>query len=324
MSRFTGALLLAVVALGPVTGCRPDFPPFNRVTSLRVLAIQSDPPTPATGETATLSALVFNPTDDPTLTYSWSWCPFPGPSGQGHQCLITEAEANALAVQLGQGTPLPSFDLGTDPTAMLSNAIDSGILATLCAGIPGAPQKPNCADGFPIQVSLTVKTEGTGAEHQVDAVVTMHWWFLTDTSSNANPSIDKLTATIGGVTSELTEPATIDTITLPRDVKTPIDASVTLATAAQVYDGLDDDMNPATGLRERLFLTWFVETGGTEDTRTSFIDGITPPEDLGKNGWYPALSKDYAKSDARIFVVIHDNRGGVNWRSGVVHLESTP
>jgi hypothetical protein len=323
MSRLAVVMLLAAVALGPAAGCRPDFPPYNRLTSLRVLAIQSDPPTPATGETATLSALVFTPTDDPTLTYAWSWCPFPGPSGQGHNCLVTEEEANALVGQLGQGQPVPSFDLGAAPITMLPNGIDRVVLETVCAGIPGAPQKPNCAGGFPVQVRLTVKSEIT-RPFQVDAVVTTHWQFLPDSSSNSNPAIDKLTATVRDVTSELGEPATIDTITLPRDVKTPIEATVTLDTAAEVYDGLDDDMNPASGLRERLFLTWFVETGGTEDSRTSFIDGLTPPEDLGKNGWYPERFEDYMRGDARVVVVIHDNRGGVNWRSGIVHLEPTP
>ena len=39
-----GIAALAVVA-GTAGGCRPDFPPYNRVTGLRVLAIKSEPAT---------------------------------------------------------------------------------------------------------------------------------------------------------------------------------------------------------------------------------------------------------------------------------------
>jgi hypothetical protein len=111
-------------------------------------------------------------------------------------------------------------------------------------------------------------------------------------------------------------------LTLPRDVQTPIEATVPDG-AAETYAGLDDNGLPAT-LRERLFLTWFIESGDTEHARTSFIDGRTPFEDLVKNRWTPSLKKDYAPNTSRLFVVIHDSRGGVWWKDGIVNLESAP
>jgi hypothetical protein len=93
--------------------------------------------------------------------------------------------------------------------------------------------------------------------------------------------------------------------------------------ASESYRGLDDDDQPAD-LRERLFITWFIETGDTDNTRTSYLPERTPFETMLNNLWSPEESRLYAPNQARIYVVLHDNRGGVGWRSGIVNLEPTP
>jgi hypothetical protein len=90
---------------------------------------------------------------------------------------------------------------------------------------------------------------------------------------------------------------------------------------AEVYAINDSTIADQT---ERLFLTWFVETGDMDDQRTSFFSGSTSFDDLVKNVWTPAKTKDYSPSTARIYVVAHDSRGGVGWRGGVVNLEAAP
>jgi hypothetical protein len=70
-------------------------------------------------------------------------------------------------------------------------------------------------------------------------------------------------------------------------------------------------------------MTWYVETGDLDNNRTSF-NGSAPFDDMEKNIWTPAPTEDYAPSTARLYVVIHDNRGGVSWRSGTVNLEPAP
>jgi len=298
-------------------GCSEDFPPYNRLDGLRVLAIQSEPAAPLSGQAATLTPLVFTPTADPSLIYQWSWCPAPGPANGGHQCLITEDELGAL---LGPGVPFPPFDLGAAPTAMLEAGLPPELLAAVCGGaVPDLPA-PNCEGGFPVQVSLTVRTD----TDQVDAVVTVRWRFdEASQAANANPSVDGLTATLAaGPAQSITDVLDADTLTFPRDAETGIGA-VVAPEASETYDGLDDAGLPAT-LRERLFITWFVETGDSKDTHTSYLPDRTPFEAMLNNAWTPAVHRLYPRPEARLLVVLHDNRGGIGWRSGIVRLEPTP
>jgi hypothetical protein len=317
----TVPLLVIVSTLIAAGGCRPDFAPYNRLTGLRVLAIQSDPPTPNTGETATLSALVFAPVEDPTLTvdptltYEWSWCPYAGTADQGYPCLITEDQVAMVATQLGQVTPVAPFNLGTAATATLPNSIDRPVLQALCAGGPGAPAKPNCTGGFPIQVRLMVRTD----KDMVDTVYTTRWRFDDETAANALPIIDAVNAVIGDTPQAIDDQAAV---TLPRNVATQLRAVVAME-QAESFVGVDENGQVVPQV-ERLFLTWFVEAGGTDDSRTSYIAGSTDFADLLKNTWSPPLVKDYKKDKAHLSVVIHDSRGGISWRTGIVQLEPSP
>jgi hypothetical protein len=325
-------LLLTASTLATLfTGCRPDFAPFNRLTSPRVLGMQSEPASPATGETATLSALIYAPPksdgSETLVNYSWSWCPAPGASTDGYPCLFTHDQLQAVAAQAGQTDPIPSYDLGTGPTATLPNMINPALLQGLCAGMAGsaAPIAPNCDYGFPIQIRLRIEA-GPEKTDSVDAVFTTHWRFNDAMSANTNPTIDGINAAIAGaqpITDSLT-----DAVTLPRDKATTISLDMAEATS-ETYTGRDDDGNVVTDLRERLFVTWFVETGDTDDPQTSYIADKgpvdnTPFADMLKNKWTPAIKKNFAGDTARLFVVAHDNRGGMSWRSGIVNLESTP
>jgi hypothetical protein len=318
------AVPLATAAAG--SACRPDFAPYNRLVELRVLGMKSEPATPVMGKTGTWSALVHTPPGFGEPAYSWSWCPFPGPANGGHRCLITEEDiATNFPALAGQ---VPAFYLGTGPTADLTNVFDPQLLDMLCKGTAGLPPIANCTNGFPFQVALTVTaTDSDGNEAHVDTVVTGHWP-LPDTELNVNPTVDRLTAAPANRPGD--DPEDITDVPpptpLPRVVATPIMA-VVASTAAESYRGRNDD-GVLDDLRERLFLTWFVETGITDESRTSF----TPPADsaeeegrfvdLQKNSWTPGTAKDYPRDTARLYVVIHDNRGGMDWRTGTVNLEA--
>src|SRR5688572_27682347 len=71
VARWLPAAALALVTLG---GCDSDFEPYNKLTSLRVLAIESRPVSPSPGEISTLTPLLHVP-DGEAVTSSWSWCP---------------------------------------------------------------------------------------------------------------------------------------------------------------------------------------------------------------------------------------------------------
>ena len=211
---------------------------------------------------------------------------------------------------------------GSNITAKLANAIDPQILVQLCKGVPGAPQLLDCAEGFPVQVKLRVKS----ATDEIVSVSTVRLP-LPDTAPNQRPVIDGLLAefdrkvpngdTVQDVKEQL--PIANDPVAiLPRNHETVIKA-VVAPTHVESYMGRDDNLKPAV-VRERLTLTWFVESGDTVSSRTGYVEGGAPLERALRNKWKPALLKDFAPTTARLIVVVRDNRGGVGWRSGVVSL----
>ena len=311
--RVLFAFLIAA-SLGAV-GCRPDFAPFNRVTALRVLGIQAEPPTPMIGESTTLSALVFTPTPDPTLTYHWTWCPLSGGSADGYQCAVKESDLTAL-VQAAGLPPFPSFDLGTGTTATFTNNIDPQVFAVVCSNmLPDLPISTtiDCSAGFATQVGLTVTT----ATDSVTAAQTLKLRQDATIPANTNPAITGINAAVGGVYAPIDDSGAV---VMPRDVETSISVDVD-PSVAEVYADPSNDGGLST---ERLFTTWFVETGSTHDQRTSYIAGSTAFDDMLKNTWTLPPTKDYPQPTARVFTVLHDNRGGASWTGGTVTLGSSP
>ena len=72
-------LLAAPVALWGCGDFGDDGERYEKLDRLRVLGIRSDPPDLVVGETATLSANVFEPAER-EISYEWSWCPSRGDS----------------------------------------------------------------------------------------------------------------------------------------------------------------------------------------------------------------------------------------------------
>jgi hypothetical protein len=298
-----GLLAVIGVAVGvPVGagGCGPGFDPYNRLSSLRVLAIRSEPVAPTTGETTTIDTKVYVPINQSldATDYYWSWCPFSTTAGA--DCPITEDQASALA-----GMPI-SYQLATSATGTTSftNAIPPAIFTMLCAGTPGVPA-PDCTDGFPIQLKLTIvgrRADGTEAE-RVQAVRPLRLRFRDTDQPNLNPTVSGLYALIDGTAQPFdTMPPPI----LPRHVKTVIGVDVPDADS-ESYNGKDDNGDPAF-IRERLNVSWFVETGDTDHQRTSFIDGQVTLAAASTVKWTP----------------IRDDREGAGWTEGSVSLETTP
>lgn len=307
LSALSLAASLAALAAG--AGCDASFAAYDRLAALRVLAIRSDPVSPAAGETANLSALVYTPPGQPVTSYAWSWCPLVGPSTSGYPCLLTEADVSALA-----GQPV-SFDLGHAATASLGNDLGPSVLRTLCAGRPELAPPPDCTDGLPVTVQLTVTT---AADHVV-AVGPLNLLFSADQETNQNPTISQPFAVIGGANQDLDA---VGTTALPRGVETPIGVVVP-DDASETYLGTDNDGNPAQ-VREQLVLTWFVESGAPQHQNTIFIDGIVSLADAVQNQWTPGDQKDYPRDTAQLIVVIRDGRNGVAWTSGLATLGSSP
>jgi hypothetical protein len=316
--RACAQLLLMLVAAAGI-GCGEDFDPYNRLNSLRVLAIASEPVAPAPSETTTLTPLVYTKQDEPVLTYAWSWCPLSIGADDSETCPIDEAQFGAVAAE--SGVAAPAYDLGSEPTASFTHVFAPELLEAFCSESFQGRSILDCEHGFPVQVKLIVTTQ---AETLV-SVRTLHLG-LADTSPNANPVIDGISIEPPDEQeqrlpddAESPEPPQI---MVPRSTETLTRAEVSPA-AAEVYAGQDEDGENVTK-RERLVFTWFVESGETDSVRTSFVPDRLPLPEALENLWKPAAVEDYPAATARLVVVVRDDRGGVGWRSGRVLLSEAP
>jgi hypothetical protein len=319
MMRLAAAIWLVSLGALVIAGCDEDFDPYNRLNSLRVLAIASEPASPANGETATLTPLIYAPEDDPPVSYAWSWCPLAASANEGGRCLVDEAEFSRLTLQ--NGVTLTPYDLGSEPTAQFTNVFDPQLLASLCLQSVAELSLLDCEHGFPIQIRFTVTT----AKDELVTVRTLRLRFG-EIEANANPTIDSLSATLPDAGElDLAEPAEGQEpeVTLPRKTDTTITAGIQ-ASAAESYLGQAEEGEGSVQKRERLLITWFVESGDTKYEHTSFDDDDQPLDEAVENRWEPERTEDYAPATARLFVVVRDDRGGVGWRSAPVRLSETP
>jgi hypothetical protein len=295
------------------------------VSNLRVLAVRAEPVNPGLGATTTLDALVYAPdaeiaqTADPSFTYAWSWCPRLGNPNDGFPCPVDEEQLQQLAAT-ARLVDLPPLSLGADPTSAFRNPFPGAVLAHLCdQGYAGTPA--DCRGGFPVRVKVTVAHGGV----ERTATMILRLPITDDAASNANPRFEPggpaLGALMAGVEQPIDEQAAV---TLPRLKETDLRAHVSDA-EAESYVGLDDDDTVAV-LRERLVLSWYVETGDvTADSfHTGYFPGLTDIGQFLSNKWKPGKQADFPLDHARLIVVLRDNRGGVSWASGVVGLEAAP
>ncbi|HEY0705798.1 MAG TPA: hypothetical protein VGG33_03330, partial [Polyangia bacterium] len=257
-------------------GCGEDFPPYNRLTTARVLAISAEPSMPGPGETSTLRAFTYIPEvgagfELPGVTYSWSWCPFP--SVDGTTCDVTPEQIAMLAQA---GITLPPLDLGQGTTAQFTHSIPAAALAQLCATGPGGQPIFDCLGGFPIQIRVkttfagpTVSPSGTD---EILTVATVRLRFSDKHLPNVSPIFEGLQAERpikGAVTEPKTEifpigvePAAV----LPRDEETVIRALIP-ESSIELFNGRNNNQVELP-IRETLQLSWFVESGNLQSGQT--------------------------------------------------------
>jgi hypothetical protein len=160
----TGSALAAL--LGSLSAAcantAPDADPVpSQLDRLRVLAIAADPPALLPGESATLSALVFEPNAEPS-DYAWSWCPVQVDAESGATCPIEEGLWAELWASAGLTGAPPAYDLGSEPSAVLQPRFEADSALRLCEAVtalgPAAgPARIACVDGFEASVILRVR-----------------------------------------------------------------------------------------------------------------------------------------------------------------------
>lgn len=303
--------LLVLLLLASACG-GDEFDPYARLKALRVLAIRSEPVAPASGQSTTLTPLVYVPEGAPEPTFAWSWCPFTASAADGAQCPIDEAELQQLS---GAGISLPPFDLGTGASATFENRFTPELIQLACSGggMAEALGLLDCDQGLPVQIKLTVQS----GDQQVVSIRRLRLRGEMD-PGDTNPRLDGLGVAIDDMPRELPEALTDDTPTVTRKKETMLLASLS-EDEAERYTGRDDRDQPIE-TREQLILSWFVDNGDLDTSRTSYAEGSLSIESAQKNLWKPASVKDFPGEASRVLLVLRDDRDGVDWRGGVVRL----
>lgn len=307
--RLSALMGCALFAAGGCSG--NEFAPYGRLTSLRVLAIRSEPVAPAPGESTTLSALLYVPRGQSEPELEWSWCPFAGSSADGYPCLVEERDLQQLTGALEP----PALDLGTGSTVTFQNAFPAPVLQGLCAGVLGVDVIPNCEGGFPVQIKLRVTTE----EDEVMAVRKLRLRPDAETGSNTNPELQGVSVKVEDEWRPIDDSFAE---LLKRDETSELRASVT-DDQAEEYQEIDERGN-AKMVRERLNIAWFVESGDTKSERTSYVEDLFTIEQLEHNEWIPSRSEDYSGDTSELVLVLRDNREGVGWHRVTVGLTEDP
>ncbi len=319
-SRRIVAWVGSLALLAALSACtiRDDSTRENQLESLRVLGIASSPADLTTGDVASLSALVYEPTGQ-TPSYQWSWCPARGGADDDFACLISEAELQAAWATLNTGTTLPPYDLGTGETAAVELVFDTSQVFAICELLSVDQPEPELALfaclarlGLSIELRVTTATEEIVALKSIPVVEA-------DAERNQNPAIGSGIALVqrGGGVLQPGDPLRAERV---YDLTVDIDLSESETFLPEAQEGQD----PPVPQGEALFLSWFVTTGSTHrkgDVRTSYFEG-GELESLVENTW--DMDFDITTDTARLFLVLRDERTGISWTEYQFDLLEAP
>jgi len=201
------------------------------------------------------------------------------------------------------------------PTASFTHSLDPLLLAALCAGLGEELPGFVCPEGLPVQVRLRVRTD----EDELFAVRTLYLGLDPTQAPNAIPELDGLQVQVDGEWVDVTDDGPAEVL---RDEENELRALVD-EDQAQSYElvGLDGEV---TSARERLTLSWFVESGDTWAERTGYIEGVAPIEVLNENRWIPAREDDYPEDSSELILVLRDDREGTSWWRHTFDLVEAP
>jgi len=311
----TRALCLALV--GAVSACtiRDDSTRSNQIEGLRILALASEPADLVQGESATFSALVFDE-EERRVSYQWSWCLSRGSSEEGYLCNISESDLERAWTELDPGVELPPYDLGTAETASFEAFFEPDQAFGLCEILSRDTSEPElelftCLSSLALSVELTV----TAGSDQIVANKDVPILVVGD-ERNQNPVIGpNFTRTLrNGVELGATAPFQLEGI---YDVVADVDETQSETFLPAAREGLP----PPEPRGESLFLSWFVTVGSTHrkgEQRSSYFD-TGSIESLTENIW--DMPFELEDTNARLFLVLRDERGGTSWIEHTFRLE---
>jgi hypothetical protein len=326
--------LAAAWALGACGEFSDDQARYSELDRLRVLAVRSEPADLLVGETATLSALTFEPSGR-ELEYEWSWCPSRQDLADGGTCRIAEADLRRAWDALDTDQELPPYDLGNSPEAELTNVFGTDVLEPLCAALSAeegdAEQaRLSCLLGLEVSVSLRVRS----ADEEVTAIkqLVLLPEGVDAAQRNQNPALTGELRVRDVSDNRLLEDG--DALLLAHDY------ALSLALDEPASESFVPREMPGAGAveprRETLVMSWFASDGsfpagegfgdgdgpgGDGSERTTFVDGQNDFSALLKNNWRSPRTGD--ERETTLVLVLRDERGGVGWAQHRFTLEAS-
>jgi len=360
LRRFAGRLapggLAAVVltALACAVSCsNVDFEPANHLASVRILAVRADNPYAAPGETVELEVLAVDARKAKPSPMKISWIPFvcANPINDLYYACFAQLAGGGAGAGAGAGT-------GADGGAGGGSGAGAGIGGLLRPGVdltPLLPSGPKYSVKLPSDIVMShPKVEGTDVPYGLAVVfdiacaghvelverdpgnpqspplacfdaahnrlgpddyeIGFSRIYAYDTRRNQNPVIDGVIK--DGAPVDLAAGIQIPPCTLKRRGDCPkikIDVAVP-ASSHELHDG-DVDKNGVTQ-REQIWASYFNTSGSFNsearllyDTRQGKID------DSGNDFQAPP-----EPGDLTAWIVVHDNRDGVDWVTFPIHV----
>lgn len=296
-------------------GCEPEFDPYNELSGLRVLAVRAELPELREGESTTLDALIYEQDSKP-VARQWSFCPWTADPNDGYTCPVDQATFDRAFRQADLQGAAPSLELGKGETAPLPFPADLEGTRALCQQLAlllenSATIAPDCSTRW----EWTVRLKAVSAGRTVDTIKPVTLLLTDESTPNRNPILTGLFAA-----DKDAEPSV--TLDGPNAAELHADREHALRVALD-RDSIETfEPTPVPGQRvpeateEALTFTWFIEAGSTDRMRSTYKKGVESLSRATQTDWQ-APNKT---RDVRLYVVVRDHRGGIDWREGRVRL----
>ncbi len=312
-------------------GCGAEFDPPSEVTTLRVLGVQKSVPYAAPGETVELSMLWHDgaPRGSRDVEIMWLGGCF-NPAGDLYfGCFDVFAGAGMPVAGSGERfsftVPEDIISSRPDPTDPRLRKFGSAfVFFAVCAG----HLEPRLGAGFPL-ACLDDQGRQLGADDFIAGYSTV---YVYDELRNENPEIDGFRVNELSVVPDCIGQACVgDTSTPPAECGPGV-VCIPRCTEEEELDCPEVPIRPelspaiveldeATGqgeeFQEQMWINYYVDRGSVKSGVRLLNDATTGfNDDYGTDLFAPP-----EPGPLRIWAVVHDNRGGVNWVRKTIWIE---
>jgi len=345
--------VISTVALVSLLACVPDLPDDQAlIASPRILAVRAVPAEVKAGQPVTLTALLAAPPGAPVTAdaLEWAMClarkPLTELGPVAQECIDRFGSGGDIFERLGRGQSVTAR-VPLDACRLFGPLVPPAS----AAGVSGRPVDPDLSGGYyqPVvlgsdigaalgSVRLACGVVGVPSSESVR--------YNQGSRPNENPEIERLEIVTGdahvvapgtdapgafvaaGARVDLrafwapcpTQPVCGDAMCTAGENQTS--CAVDCRDAPRGCTGAETYLwpNPATRRveerQERITVSWFADAGAFAEEQSGSAEGAGGP-DVASNVWTaPSLP-----GEARLWIVIRDERGGVGWREYLVRVE---